>query len=250
MLHRHLLKNRASCACASMIAIFVISGAAHGGGVLYVDDDAPPGGDGTSWESAFNDLTEALLAADPDGNGHANNADALWVAEGTYTPTLEFSNGDPESVSFWLLNSLRILGGFAGDETEEDQRDPSNNLTVMNGELGDPNDPTDNSWLVLRAFDFTDTTAVLDGFTIRDGYAVGGNERGGAANLRGGDPIFLNCRFVDNFAIHSGGAVWGTGTPTFIDCTFVNNECVLATGGAIRCGGSLILTNCVFTDNI
>ena len=45
MLHRHLFKNRAICASAAMIAMFVMSGAAHGGAILFVDDDAPPSGD-------------------------------------------------------------------------------------------------------------------------------------------------------------------------------------------------------------
>ena len=31
MLHRHLFKNRASCCSLAMLAMFVISGAAHGG---------------------------------------------------------------------------------------------------------------------------------------------------------------------------------------------------------------------------
>ncbi|MEE9129337.1 MAG: hypothetical protein V3T84_04915 [Phycisphaerales bacterium] len=63
MLHRHLFKNRAICASAAMIAMFVISGAAHGGGVLYVDDDAPPGGDGTSWNTAYRFLQDAMTDA-------------------------------------------------------------------------------------------------------------------------------------------------------------------------------------------
>ncbi len=65
MLHRHLFKNRAIC--ASMIAMFLISGAAHGGDVLYVDDDAPPGGDGTSWNTPYRFLQDAMTDAGGGG---------------------------------------------------------------------------------------------------------------------------------------------------------------------------------------
>ena len=65
--------------------------AAQGATVLYVDDDALPGGDGLSWATAFNDLTDALFAADP-------SVCEIWVAAGVYTPTFEFCAGDARSV--------------------------------------------------------------------------------------------------------------------------------------------------------
>ena len=67
MLHRHLVKNRTICASAAMMAMFVISGAAHGEGVLYVDDDATPGGDGTSWNTAYRFLQDAMTYAGGGG---------------------------------------------------------------------------------------------------------------------------------------------------------------------------------------
>ena len=46
--------------------------------VVYVDDDAPLGGDGKSWETAYKYLQDALIGA-PGGT-------EIRVAQGTYTP--------------------------------------------------------------------------------------------------------------------------------------------------------------------
>ena len=86
MLHRHLFKNRAICAPAAMIAMFAISNAARGAGVLYVNDDAPPGGDGTSWNTAYRFLQNALT--DARGGGIAE----IRVGQGTYTSDRDEAN--------------------------------------------------------------------------------------------------------------------------------------------------------------
>ena len=86
VLHRHLFKNRAICAPAAMIAMFAISSVAHGGGVLYVDDDAPPGGDGTSWSTAYRFRQDALT--DACGGGIAE----IRVGQGTYTSDRDEAN--------------------------------------------------------------------------------------------------------------------------------------------------------------
>ena len=86
MLHRYLFKNRSIYASAAMIAMFVISGLAHGGGVLFVDDDAPPGGDGTSGDTAYRFLGDALT--DASGGGIAE----IHVAQGIYKPDQDEAN--------------------------------------------------------------------------------------------------------------------------------------------------------------
>jgi predicted outer membrane repeat protein len=211
---------------------------------IFVDDDAPNGGDGLSWATAYNDLTDALNAVDV-------SITQIWVAAGTYTPTFQFTGGAPQSASFWFENNVSLLGGFAGNETDPNDRDPVANATILSGERGVPGDPTDNCDTVIRGFDITNDTAVLDGFTITGGYAQGDTERGGGVNLEGGDTVFINCRFIDNYAVERGGAVWGDGTPAFIDCTFIGNEAggQGSGGGAIYCSGALALSGCVFQNN-
>ena len=62
--------------------------------VAYVDVDASPGGDGTSWEEAYTDLQSALT--------RTTVPDEVWVAEGTYYPT----SGSDQTISFVLKNGI------------------------------------------------------------------------------------------------------------------------------------------------
>ncbi len=55
---------------------------AQAGSVRYVDDDAPPGGDGTSWDTAYRFVQDALaFACDPK-----NGVTEVRVGQGTYLP--------------------------------------------------------------------------------------------------------------------------------------------------------------------
>ena len=102
---------------------------AHGQSVLYVDDDAPVAGDGTSWATAYNDLQDALGAANP--------GDEIWVAAGIYTP--DRGTGD-RNATFQLIIGVAIYGGFAGGETDLGQRDAATNVTILSGDLADADD--------------------------------------------------------------------------------------------------------------
>ena len=61
----------------------VWAGGAGAGAVVYVDDHAPPGGDGLTWAGAFSDLQSALdLAGNPK-----NRVSEVHIAGGVYRPT-------------------------------------------------------------------------------------------------------------------------------------------------------------------
>ena len=170
MLHRHLFKSRASCASAAMIAILVISDLAHGGAILFVDDDAQSGGDGTSWDSAYRFLQDALTDAAGGGITEAR------VAQGVYKADRDEANpdgtGDREA-TFQLINGVAIMGGYAGIGAKNpDARDFELYETILSGNIANQALETDNSYHVLRGTDIKQT-AVLDGLTITAGYASG-----------------------------------------------------------------------------
>lgn len=115
-----------------MITVGVILSAPFvlAGGIIYVDVDAPgPVHDGSTWDTAFVHLQDALAVAQPD--------DEIRVGQGTYLPD-EGSGvvaGDREA-TFELLDGVVIRGGFAGSgESVPDLRDVETYPTILSGDL-------------------------------------------------------------------------------------------------------------------
>ena len=126
------------------------------GGIAVVDADAPgPVEDGRTWATAYRTLTAALA--------QVSSIDTFWVAEGTYTP------GAAAGDTFVLGTDTVLYGGFAGTETSVNQRNWTAHETVLSGDLGGG---VFAQHVLTKA---TGASAVLDGFTVRDG-------RGGAAD--------------------------------------------------------------------
>ncbi len=210
---------------------------------LYVRANAPAGGDGASWATAFNNLQDAMGIA-----VRARGAvDEIWVTAGTYKP----DNGSGDRLrTFRLVSGVSIYGGFAGTETALSQRNPALNETVLSGEIGVVGDVADNSWHVVRAEE-VDATAVLDGFTIRDGNANSAFPRdaGGGIRVSCGSPTIRNCRFTVNAAAFGGAAHHdNSSAPRYTDCTFSNNTAVFSGGATNDTGGaSAHYERCTFT---
>ena len=171
----------------------------------------------------------------------------VWVGAGTYYPTTD----SVRSESFSLPEGVKVYGGFNGSESNLAQRNWQTNLTILSGNLGDPNSDLDNSYhVVSNAFLMHNT--VLDGFTITGGRATGGSEtNGGGMYNYFAAPAITNCSFVDNGAAGSGGALYSAGDEDIakvVNCRFLSNWA--GRGGAMHFdASSLQAENCRFERN-
>ena len=219
-----------------------------GGLVRYVDVAAGGTNDGTSWTNAYNHLQDALA--------HVGAGDEIWVAEGTYRPDKSggVTPADREA-SFELRNDVVIYGGFPSGGGDWEDRNADGHQTILSGDLiGNDGanfaNNRDNSYHVVSG-SFTDTTAILDGFTITAGNANGDgmpHDAGGGMRNESGNPTVRNCTFTANSAIWGGGIENFEASPVIVGCTFSGN--FAGTGGGINNFNSNVsLTDCTFSGN-
>ncbi len=192
---------------------------------IYVNDEAADGGNGSSWENAYNDLQDALTAA--------TSGSQIWVAAGTYKPT----DGTDREAAFVMKEGVEIYGGFDGATDDEvNDRYPSTNVTILSGDIGIENNTADNSYHVL----FGASDGTIDGFTIQDGLADGlwFNSRGGGLLCYDeNSPIVNNCIFKNNYAVEGGAiAAYKYSAPTITDCEITDNFAERAAGILLRTG--------------
>ncbi len=208
------------------------------GTYIYVDQAKTSGANnGTSWTDAYLELYSALDAA---GEG-----DQIWVAKGTYKPK---PGSSPRDSSFVIPNGIQVYGGFAGNETNLEDRDWTNNVTILSGDIGTAGTNTDNVYHVVR-FSAANTVTILSGCTVTKGYADGGSaldedypgNSGGGIYIDGSGagnsskPIIVDCIISHNYANYQGGGVHneanagrtietaGEASSIFMNCTFTQN---------------------------
>lgn len=251
-------------------------------GVLLVDDDAPPGGDGLTWETAFGSVQDALAAARQPESG----IDEIRVAQGRYLP-------DPDP--FELVDGVALRGGYAGlGAPDPDARDPDAYPSILDGDVADDDgdDPDsccsahgapgcsaaacqeqvcqelpsccDTSWdLVCASIALSPAsdqcviaadcpeidgnlpvvTATGTGLaTVLEGFTVTHGRRG--LFLDSGSATIEDCAFSAN--TKSGMLVHGSGAAAAVSrCTFSENA-----DSGLRVGvATATVTGCVFTGN-
>ncbi|MEE1258939.1 MAG: choice-of-anchor Q domain-containing protein, partial [Paludibacteraceae bacterium] len=168
------------------------------GKIIYVKKGSK--GDGSSWTSAFGDVSEALKIAACDGKRHE-----IWVAAGTYY-------GDTTSLSaaICLEKGICLYGGFSGNEKSLTARDTAKNPTIIDGK--------NKRRVIAQNYVFADSMAILvDGFTIQNGTAA----NGGGVNVTANTTI-SNCIIKSNKASGNGSAIYATNA-TIKNCQILGN---------------------------
>ena len=232
------------------------------GPVCRVTTSGSSGADGSGWAQAMA-LQTAL------GTGACAE---IWVAQGIYTPTAAASPtyGD-RAISFNVHPRVAVYGGFAGTESQRIQRDPAANPTMLSGDIDGDNINTYNSFHVVSMDGTTSAgtitaSTVLDGFTIRDGFAnsdvnyAGGLYCNGNGSGHECSPTLNDLTFSSNATNFIGGAMYndgrngGNSSPTLSNITFSGNSASIS-GGAMYNDGSSngtsspVLGNVTFSGN-
>ncbi len=219
----------------TMLIVAAMTSATNAGSVLLVDDDAPPGDDGRTWQTAYRFLQDALAyAADP-----MNDVSEIRVARGTHWPDrtkFEPQGTGDRNATFNLVTDVVVKGGYAGLGADDpDERNSTLFETVLSGDLAQDDGPDfanrdDNSVRVLTAAEL-EAPAALNGVTVSGGNAAGLG--GGGILVEDASVSVFGCRFIGNEA-KKGGAVEveDGGFATFTDCTFSGNRAEMR-GGAI-----------------
>ena len=215
-------------------------------------------GDGSSWANASGDLQKMIdELAD---NNPQNLAGEVWVAKGTYDPQSNLISGTSYSASFRMRDGISVYGGFAGGEASKQDRPKGssnmpwdfNNETILqaayydagnlnweNNKWTQTSDSRHVVWFAPMAGEaaFTRVT-ILDGVTIRGGYAQGGTglddfmtDRGGGVYMDGANAYLTNCVVKENYATGNGGGIYLRDGR--VQTSLVYNNNADANGGAV-----------------
>jgi len=213
-------------------------------GIYYAKPTASGAGNCSSWA----DACRLQIALDTVVSG-----DEIWAMAGTHKPT----NDTDRTISFQLKSGVGAYGGFAGTETSRDERDPAANLTILSGDLsGDDGadfaNNDENSYHVVTGSG-TDSSAILDGFTVRGGNANDVNlphDSGGGMYNDSGSPSVTNVTFSGNQAYFSGGGMYNenSSSPSLTNVTLSGNQ-ASSGGGMGNWDSSPSLTNVTLSGN-
>ncbi|UCC31105.1 MAG: S8 family serine peptidase, partial [Phycisphaerales bacterium] len=238
------------------------------GVVFYVDDDAPEGGDGISWNTAYKYLQDALAAT--------ISGDRIHVAGGTYRPDEDEAGTvipGGRGARFQLISGVELYGGYAGlaNPGDPDLRDLGLYETVLSGDLSVDDGPdyvdefatcysgsgieprpgcealdsdADNDvdgddfpeFLAANNYDDNSyhvvTGSYVDTTAVLDGFTIVGGNADGDVDL----------------ARRGGGIYSSGGSPTLTRCTLHGNAAAQG-GGFYTAYGDPTLVNCTFSGN-
>lgn len=224
----------------------------------YVTQTGAGTKDGSTWANALGEAEFAALTKETGTTG------PFWVAKGIYRPS---TTGD-KTQSFQLQSGMEIYGGFKGDETSLNKRNPLKYPTIFTGDLEDNDSNKDNGittsadnikgtnsyTVVIVTGGPTESDNVIDGVTITAGNNVGGGSlNGGGMFFTDGSTLIKNCTFAGNKSASTGGGIYSSNKKSILtieNCTFYGNN-ALAFGGAIyvKAPPSGEIVNSTFYEN-
>jgi hypothetical protein len=200
--------------------------------VRFVDVDAPSGGDGLTWATAFRTVAEGT------GSAAAAQPCEVWVAEGTY-----YTYVSSPSDTVHVANGVSVYGGFSGVESVRASRNWRNHVATLSGysSTGDA-----RVYHVVTAAG----SCTLDGLTITGGNAsLAPDDNGGGLIAENTSIVVRNGTFVGNYALMAGGgAYFAGGTATVEDSSFSANDAG-DSGGALQMAADGVVTRCSVYEN-
>lgn len=198
-----------------------------GGAGVCVVHVRPTGGDDASDGATWGTSKATLQGAIAEASVHGCD---VWAMTGTYLPT----NTADRTATFALAPNIAVYGGFLGNETTLDARDPAVFVTTLSGDIGISNDASDNSYHVVVGAN----GARLDGFTVTLGRTDAKAPKPSGAGLLAENVTMTvaNCKFADN-RTGNGELLAGAGSAG------------PPGGGIFQSGGELTVTDCLFTSN-
>lgn len=243
--------------------------------IRYVKPVATGTGDGSSWENASGNLQNMIdeLAK----NNPQNLPGEVWVAAGTYVPQVQVISGTTYSASFLMRDGISVYGGFAGDENSKQEREvgkmPWNfvNKTILEGSYYEHSktswNESNHKWTLTsdsRHVVFFSPlpsegksgfgkSTILNGVTIRGGYAQGGEgvadfmtDRGAGVYM-GINATLEKCIVTENSSTGNGGAVYMYGGRVMNSLIYNNNAD--GDGGAVYVDNAGIVLASMLTNN-
>lgn len=219
--------------------------------VRYVTVTGAGSNDGSSWSNAFAGLQSALNIA--------SSGEQIWVAKGTYYPTSAYDlTNSSRYYHFRMIGGVAIYGGFVGTESLISERlnygSGEANETILSGDIGTVGNSSDNCYHVFYHPNllYLTSSAILDGFTIKGGFANGTNPHSYGAGMYNYDcdPTIQNCIFSSNASTDDGGGMFNTASSdvTISNCTFNGNSAKNG-GGIFNGSSSPSISSCVFSSN-
>jgi hypothetical protein len=189
---------------------------------LYVNAQLTTGTNaGHDWANAYrgsNALQTALLVAK---SIYECGPVVIHLAKGTYKPSVYPSScttcSSPEDYTFNLPANVSLVGGYSSDGSTQNSYLYE---TILDGNVGDPNDSTDNVYHILTTIAKNGRPNIIKDITFKHG----GNIDNSSVNV---SHIVNGQSIQKNF----GGAIYHQNAATELNtCKFENNH---AFGGAI-----------------